>query len=345
MNSAAIANIGIGFDSLKSLTSGTLNTTLGYNTGTALTTGSSNVFLGTSAGRYTTTGSNIIGIGFGAGQNNTTGTDNVFIGYLAGSSSTSSNNVLIGGTCGVSLTSGSSMTGTGSECLSSATTGHSSAAYGYKALQYLTVAIEASAFGYEAGRSNVVSSKGAYFGKHAGYDISGLTKSVSSVTDYSGTMAGTILINSTGHGFTTGNSVALSLSVAAYNGVYTVTVVDANSFYVTKTYSATATGYCGLNAAVDGLNTLFGYNTGRGIVYGTGNTILGANVTGLAADLSSNIILASNSTVQMQFNGTDWIVSSGLRNFADDAAAAAGSPAVPLKGLYRNGSVVMYRVS
>jgi hypothetical protein len=37
------------------------------------------------------------------------------------------------------------------------------------------------------------------------------------------------------------------------------------------------------------------------------------------------------------------IVLGGLQNFANDVAAAAGG--IPLTGLYRNGSVVMVRVS
>ena len=41
-----------------------------------------------------------------------------------------------------------------------------------------------------------------------------------------------------------------------------------------------------------GNNTALGYNTGRGIVTGINNTILGANVTGLSAALSNNIIIA-----------------------------------------------------
>src|ERR1039458_6595986 len=41
-----------------------------------------------------------------------------------------------------------------------------------------------------------------------------------------------------------------------------------------------------------GNNTAIGYNAGRGIVTGVNNTILGANITGLAAGLSNNIIIA-----------------------------------------------------
>lgn len=43
--------------------------------------------------------------------------------------------------------------------------------------------------------------------------------------------------------------------------------------------------------------------------------------------------------------GSGSVVLSGLRNFANDAAAAAASPPVPIGGTYRNGSVLMTRVS
>jgi hypothetical protein len=36
---------------------------------------------------------------------------------------------------------------------------------------------------------------------------------------------------------------------------------------------------------------------------------------------------------------------TGLREFADDTAAAAATPAVPVGGMYRTGSVLKVRVS
>jgi hypothetical protein len=62
-----------------------------------------------------------------------------------------------------------------------------------------------------------------------------------------------------------------------------------------------------------GFNTAVGANTGRGIVTGTNNTILGANVTGLAAALSSNIILANGAgTIKAQHDGTNWTLSGAV---------------------------------
>jgi hypothetical protein len=57
-----------------------------------------------------------------------------------------------------------------------------------------------------------------------------------------------------------------------------------------------------------GSNGVFvGYNTGLGITTGSYNTVLGAGVSGLAAALTDNIILATGQgTIRLQFDGTDW---------------------------------------
>ena len=66
---------------------------------------------------------------------------------------------------------------------------------------------------------------------------------VTSAANYSGTVTGTILITtSSAHNITTGDYITLSLSPTTYNGSYTATVVNSTQFYVSKTYSATATG-------------------------------------------------------------------------------------------------------
>lgn len=49
-----------------------------------------------------------------------------------------------------------------------------------------------------------------------------------------------------------------------------------------------------------------------------------------------------NGTGPISFGRIDF---TGLREFADDAAAEAASPAVPLGGLYRTGSVLKVRVA
>jgi len=67
---------------------------------------------------------------------------------------------------------------------------------------------------------------------HIDDNISG---TVTSVADYSGTVAGTILITtSAAHNITTGDYVRLALSPTTYDGSYTATAVNSTQFYVTK---------------------------------------------------------------------------------------------------------------
>ena len=83
----------------------------------------------------------------------------------------------------------------------------------------------------------------------------------------------------------------------------------------------TASGYYALydyndtTSAADN-NSAFGYNTGRGLVTGVNNTILGANVTGLASALSNSIILATgDGTIRADFGKTTagvWTFTGGI---------------------------------
>jgi len=50
-------------------------------------------------------------------------------------------------------------------------------------------------------------------------------------------------------------------------------------------------------------NTACGYGSGTGIETGSGNSIFGANVTGLAPDLTDNLILASGGVIRLQHDG------------------------------------------
>ena len=49
-----------------------------------------------------------------------------------------------------------------------------------------------------------------------------------------------------------------------------------------------------------------------------------------------------NGTRPVLFSRIDF---TGLRNFADDAAAGAATPAVPIGGMYRTGSILKVRVA
>jgi len=65
----------------------------------------------------------------------------------------------------------------------------------------------------------------------------GSTGSITVYADYSGTVAGTVLATSVGHNLATGDEVSITGSTN-YNGIFTITVVSADTFYFTDTWVA-----------------------------------------------------------------------------------------------------------
>jgi hypothetical protein len=100
-------NIAIGYQSLKSNTSGNSNVAVGYQSLLSNTTGSNNVGIGYDClynnngnnnlglgyeSLYNNSGSNNVGLGYQSGYNNTSGSYNTFLGYLSTCTSGSYNN-------------------------------------------------------------------------------------------------------------------------------------------------------------------------------------------------------------------------------------------------------------
>jgi len=54
---------------------------------------------------------------------------------------------------------------------------------------------------------------------------------VDAVADYRATIGGTVLVTDTGHGLSTGDIITIA-GTTSYNGTYTITKVDNNSFYI-----------------------------------------------------------------------------------------------------------------
>jgi hypothetical protein len=143
------------------------------------------------------------------------------------------------------------------------------------------------------------------------FDVRPTSKAISAFADYSATVSGTVKATSVAHGLT-GTTTKQITGTVDYNGSFSVTVIDVDNFYFTATWVATQTGWWSI-ATEGNNNTAEGYNTGRGIITGSGNTVLGANVTGLAAALTNNIILANGTgAIKARHDGTSWAITDAV---------------------------------
>jgi hypothetical protein len=228
-----------------------------------------------------------------------------------------------------------SNTAFGASALTSNTTGADNTAFGNLALNANLTGQWNTGVGHEA-LSLTTGSNNTAVGRHAAkFNTTGAGNTAI------GTQAGSV--NATGTGNTAVGYIALQNNTNSNN---------------------TAVGYRSLNATVGGnqnsgvgvdsllnntsgiANTAIGYATGGGITTGNYNTILGANVTGLAAGLSNNIILAdgqgnqrlslgstgqlklSQYTATTSFPGTTagFLAFDASGNILSVAAPSGGSP-------------------
>ncbi len=179
------------------------------------------------------------------------------------------NNVLIGLQAGASNTTGFEDTAIGAYALGSTTTGYYNTAIGSHALAaspaYKNTAVGAYALASNVSYKNTALGFMALLNNTSGFYNTAASHMalVSNTTGYQNTAYGynALFANTTGSNNTAIGPYALQdLNITTNNGT--------------------------------GQNTAIGYNTGLGIVTGVNNTIIGANVTGLSAALSNNIIIA-----------------------------------------------------
>jgi hypothetical protein len=161
-------SLGVGFQALRSLTTGTLNTAVGYQALSSVTTGIANVAIGAQAQAALSSGTHNVGIGYlsqnaltvgagnvGIGYNTQavlkTGSFNIAIGYAAQAlMTTGSFNTAVGALAQDALTSGSFNTAVGFNAQGALTTGNFNIAMGYGAQATLTSAVQCLAIGVNA---------------------------------------------------------------------------------------------------------------------------------------------------------------------------------------------------
>ncbi len=209
---------------------------------------------------------------------------------------------LVGDSAGSLLNAtGISNTAVGYQTLSTATSSTNSTAVGYQALKFDTTGYNNTALGAYSLRANTIGQDNAAFGTYSLFNnttgIRNLAIGTQSLlTNVSGD-------NNVAIGFqtlfysTSSDNVGIG-SYSLYNnlgGSSNIGIGSYSLFASANSNNNTAIGaYTGFDlvGTGNGNNTLIGYNTGRGITTGTGNTILGANISGLSATLSNTIIIA-----------------------------------------------------
>jgi hypothetical protein len=344
------------------------NTLIGYQSGYGITTGARNVFLGNStiAASYNqvTTGSNNISIGNGVAVASATASNQLNIGNLIygtgldGTGATlSTGNIGIGtttpwaqfsvnpnGVTGPAFAIGSS-TATNFVVTNGGSVGIGTAS----PTQKLDVAGSinvSSGSAYMYGGSNVIVASTAlsnyFFGNSGNLTMTGNNNTglgwgalISNTSGYSNTATGLqALYSNQGGRWNTANGL---------NALYANTSGEANSAFGLNALTANTTGSnntaVGISALADlnitngtGNNTAIGSDAGRGIVTGINNTIIGANVTGLSAALSNNIIIADGSGNQRINVGSAGNVGIGttspysLLSLSNSVTTAANTP-------------------
>ena len=191
-------------------------------------------------------------------------------------------NLLVGEEAGAAITTAIAVTAVGHDALASTLTGSNNTAVGFKA-QFSTLGGQANtAVGASALQLNTTGSNNEAFGFLALQDNT-------SGDDNTAVGTSALLLNITGSDNVGIGGTALRANISGRRNVAIGSGAGLNLAGVTLT----------------GENTLLGYNTGLGITTGVQNTILGANVIGLSATLSNNIILADGAGVtRLQFDSS-----------------------------------------
>jgi len=158
--SSSTDNVGFGYNSLSSLTTGDYNTATGYSSLKANTTGNYNTAVGSSSLGFNTTGAQNTALGFQSLLENTTGSFNTAIGInTINHNTTGSLNTAVGISSQRMSTTGAANTSLGSYTLPDNRTG-----------SYNTV------IGESAGYSNLTGSNNVLLGYKAGYSETGSNK-------------------------------------------------------------------------------------------------------------------------------------------------------------------------
>jgi len=336
-------NLAFGYQSMKSLTTGAVNTAVGYRTSTALTTGSNNVSIGADSMKTATTASFNVAIGTLTLQNLTTTSNNVAIGYSSSSSMTSAtNNTGIGTSTLAAVTTGNSNTAIGSEAMDGLTTGTQNVAIGYACIGSGSfngsnnVGIGVAAGGsLTSGTDNFIAGSNAMvfqttgssnivIGTDAGrYIVAGTNNTISNTSIFIGqdtrplaiSQSNQIIIGNSGRGLGS-NTTVIGNSSTTDAAIYGRLLVN-YSAPVIGTYALDVNG----TARVSGSTTFGTLGTGTGMFWDNTNNRLGIGVSSPTEKLD---VYGAVKAYALNINGIGTITSYttiGTTAFTDSASS------------------------
>ena len=279
----ASSTVAVGYQSLKSLTSGANNTALGYQALNALITGSSNTAIGYNSARLSTTSNNLTAVGYGTLNSNTTGSNSTIVGSVAGNIGSFTNVTAIGygsaqygsggqhnaylGQFTGKYTSGSYnvLVGQDAGIGSSGSTFSNSVGIGYRSLIQSTSANNNTAVGYHTGYYITTGDKNTLLGSLAGKGVSGTSTFTNTVAlGYEALTALTTGAGNTAVGYQAGDTI----TTAGYNTIvgYSADVGSSNSSTVMGYQASGAgSGVVAIGYQVQGGTVTNGFqNTGVG---------------------------------------------------------------------------------
>ena len=293
-------NMGIGYSSLSSLTSGLNNFAAGIFEGSAITTGSYNTLLNSWNSTITTGEYNLFG-GYLAGYLcSTSSTDNVFLGAYAGYDADVNYGVAVGrdalyhydqaGGVGIGFrsaynaTSSVGMTAVGFESALALTTSDYHSVFGYQALSSLQTSDGSSVFGYQAGSAATGAAGLSAFGYSAGAALT--TSDYHSVFGYQALDAAQTSDGSSVFGYRAGSAAtgAADLSLYGYLSGELQTTADRSSYFGSNSGRQITTGsdcslfgaYSGEDLTDESIVTFMGSLSGADAVDCSGSVAIGA---------------------------------------------------------------------
>ena len=313
-------NVGLGAESLYSLTSGASNVAIGYQAAQTIKSGHSNVAIGREALELEDDGDANVAIGYQALRNQNAGTGSAYntaVGYQAGLDLTGGvQNLFLGGLAGQSIAGGDENTAVGMGSLFTDVEGSGSVAVGHQALYYQNFTSGTNAYNTAVGKNSglliTTGTRNSILGTFAldNDQAGGRSVAVGYSALGSQRFTGATNVYNTAVGYEAGDDVT--------DGQYNTLIGGFAGDSMSTADFNTAVGYNSLSAVgVSGSNVAIGRSAGQAVT-GSGNTFVGTEAGELCVAASNNTILGrfsgNQSNVDITTKSNKVVLSDGDGN-------------------------------